>query len=195
METTTTKKGQSNSLAVPGSALAAPLPAASEVVLRTYWIGALPGLPVEHADIGGIHFPKIQEHVIVTANGETRRIPKIGALVRLSREDIEFLIQRLPRTIVRFAAGEHGDDATQRRGIDAVVGEQRRRRGLLITIPTPEEIEKRRQLGMPTHAYYREPGDEPVANYLFAALASDQQNPERGSYYPDPLSKTGMRWE
>jgi hypothetical protein len=194
----TPKKGQSDALAVPGSALAAPLPPASELTFRTYWIGALPGLPVEHADIGGIHFPKLQEHVIRTPDGDTRRVPKIGSLVKLTRDDIAFLAERLPRTIVRFAGSEQDAEAVARpqgSGIDSVVGEQsRRRRGLLITVPTPKEIAQRRAAGLPTHAYHREPLDEPVANYLFAAEVQDQDHPSRGEYYPEPLSKTGIRW-
>lgn len=158
-----------------------------------YWIGGLPGLPVENVAIGGETFPKMEERVIVTGT-ETHRSGVIGALVRLTPEKVKRIREALPRTIIRFteAKGVFARGTGER--VDVVMGEPTRRKGFPITIRPEAECIERAKNNFGVDAYEARPHDEPAADYLFAALCVDQSRPTRGEYYPDPLSTTGLEW-
>lgn len=182
-----------------------------------YWIGALPGCPVENVHIGGQCFPKMEENLVKGADGhQSARSAVIGALVQLTRENVDRILRDLPRTIVRFRS-ESPEERSDREGlaatighlqaapiepamrqtgvgmkVDVVLGEPRRRKGFLVTIPTAEDVKKRRADGRPTHQYIAQPFDEPCARYLFAKLCEDQSNPTRGGVYPPALEETGL---
>ena len=165
-----------------------------------YWIGALPGMPIEHVEIGGQCFPKMEEHITRGAVGETVRAPVIGALVRLTADNVRRIRDRLPRTVVRWR-DEDADERSDREGlegvgqsVDAVLGEPRRRKGYLITIPTESEIAARRAAGRPANLYQARAGDEPASRYLFAQRCTDQSRPGRGDHYPMPLEATGIEF-
>lgn len=165
-----------------------------------YWIGALPSCPSEHLDLKGIHFPKVQEEVTDGVNGQTNRTPVIGQLILLTAIQVRTMKERLQRTVIRFKR-EAKDEPPRRKdsGVGLSVQEApherfQPRRGSVVTIPTNEEREARRQLGRPDRPYIADPLDEPAANHLFAVLCTDQDRPQRGGQYPEPLSKTGLTW-
>lgn len=160
-----------------------------------YWIGALPDCPVESVDLCGLNFPKVNENLIddPMRTGIKKRVPVIGAIVFITAEKIRALRERLPRTVIRFL-----DEPEQRDepGTGQNVGDvhKRARRGHLITIPTPEEVEARKKAGRSTRQYVPGPNDVPAANYLFAQLCADQQNGSREETYPETLADTGLVW-
>ena len=164
-----------------------------------YWLGALPGLPVENAHFGGRCFPKIEERVGKAADGTSSRSAVIGAVVRLTADSVIKIRDRISRTVVRWRQ-ESSEEAVERmgtgagRGVESVTDEQRRRRGHLVLIPTAAEIAAKRAAGRPANLYQPQAGDEPVSRYLFAALCPDQQQPGRGDHYPEPLEVTGLEW-
>lgn len=158
-----------------------------------YWVGAIPSCPVERVDLAGIDFPKINELIIddPTRTGLKKRVPVIGSIVKLDKEKVEQIRERLKRTIIRFLSGEKENmgGAKDLKDLHKIP-----RRGHLITIPTKEEIEARKKAGKPINKYIPREHDEPAAKYLFAVLCGDQEKPERGDYYPDTLDKTGLVW-
>ena len=171
-----------------------------------YWIGALPGLPVEGAHFGGQCFPKMEERVSKSSDGSTIRSPVIGALVRLTADNVKRIRDRLPRTVVRWREEEPEEredriglaETTSKGGsgksVDAVTGDHQRRRGHLITIPTEAEIAAKRAAGRAANLYLPRAGDEPASRYLFALLCHNQEQPGRGDHYPAPLETTGLEW-
>lgn len=160
-----------------------------------YWVGILPKSPVEGLTCAGISFPKMNERLIPDPSnpGQKRRIPVIGALVKLTREKLELMAARIPRTVVRFLDEE---DVKDEPGTGENLGDlhRRARRGHLITIPSDEDIADRRARGKATQAYVQREGDEPAARFMFAMLCKNQTNPERGEFYPDVLENTGLSW-
>lgn len=160
-----------------------------------YWVGVTPSCPREHIDLAGINFPKVNENLVSDPmrTGNKRRVPVIGAIVMIDEHKIQRMRDKLKRTVIRFL-----DDGGQQEepGTGQNVGDnhQRPRRGQLITIPTPEEIEERRRRGKPTNEYRPHPNDVPAARYMFAQICEDQQKGSRGEYYPDTLETTGLWW-
>lgn len=158
-----------------------------------YWIGALPGLPTEGIDLAGENFPKVTEDVIKDRDGKTVRIPRIGALVRISTDKMKRMRDRLRRTVVRFTndPGQKEEPGTGQNLGDPYI---RPRRGLIITIPTEADLKAREQRGMPARRYVQQKGDEPAARYMFAILCKNQETGERGDSYPDSIEVNGLDW-
>lgn len=182
-----------------GSAFSVDLEQHKAVMSREYWywIGTLPSCPTEGAYAGGECFPKMEEVVLKDGAGGSRRVPVIGALVKWDEDKIHLIRDRLQRTVVRFT--DHGQKkAAEATGTvsDAMGdnGMNLRRKGFLITIPTAEEAQKRRDSGIPAIPYSRQALDEPLARYVFAQLCEDQERPGRGEFYPEPLEVTGLEW-
>lgn len=161
-----------------------------------YWVGVTPSCPVEFIDLAGINFPKVNAALIPDPmrTGRTVRQGKIGSIVRLTEDKIQMMREKLPRTVVRFL---NDDGAKEEPGTGQNIGDvaQRPRRGQLITIPTDADIAQRRKLGKPTRAYTPDLlRDVPAARFMFAVLCDDQDQPERGEHYPEPLEETGLEW-
>lgn len=161
----------------------------------TYWVGVLPKAPIESLDVAGVSFPKMNERIIPDpANpGSKRRVPVIGALVHLTRDKLDLLAERIPNTVIRFLEEE---PVKEEPGTGQNLGDlhQRARRGHLITIPSAEEVQARKERGKATQQYVPRKGDQPAARFMFAVLCKDQDKPERGEFYPDVLEETGLIW-
>ena len=138
-----------------------------------------------------MHFPKLVEQIIRKRDGAQQRIPMIGSVVRLGRDKLMKLRERLQRTVIRFRDPKVADI-----GVGATIAgiEGKPRRGAPVTMPAPGENEKRAKSNMPARTYHRDQMDEPAANYLFAVLCDDQEKGNRGQVYPEPLSVTGIEW-
>lgn len=190
----TAKRGRPAHSRIPGSAL---LPADhvgtpdGEVRRVKYWIGVVPECPLESVDIRGVHFPKVTAQVKPSsrAPGMTDRIPQIGVITELTEEKFLALRERIPRTVIRFIDGPPPTVGTRDLGDEAP-----RRRGHIITIPTPEELEERRRQGRSAREYRRQSGDVGVAKFLFMQLCKDQERGERGGTYPYTLDHSDMVW-
>lgn len=156
-----------------------------------YWIGALPACPSEHLDLVGIHFPKLVEQIIRRKDGGQSRVPLIGSVVRLNKDKIIRMRDRLKRTVIRFRDPKVDDIGV---GSSVESYKHKLRRGDPVTLPAEGENEARRKNNMPANVYTRDPMDEPAANYLFAVLCDDQERGSRGATYPEPLSVTGIEW-
>ena len=160
-----------------------------------YWVGVTPSCPVEHIDLAGINFPKVNELILPDPmrTNQKRRVPVIGSIVWLTQDRLELMEERLRRTVIRFY-----EDGGQKEepGTGQNVGDNhvRPRRGQIITIPTAEEIKQRRERGKPTNEYRPHPNDVPAARYMFAQICEDQERGSRGEYYPETLEKTGLWW-
>jgi hypothetical protein len=160
-----------------------------------YWVGVTPSTPVEHIDLAGICFPKVNELIVPDPmrTNQKKRIPVIGSLVKLSQQDLLRLEERLRRTVIRFY-----DDKGVREevGTGQNVGDNhiRPRRGKLITIQTAEEQQLRAQMNKPVRTYTPSPNDAPAARFVFAQLCEDQEKGTRGSFYPEVLEDAGLEW-
>lgn len=163
-----------------------------------YWVGVTPSCPVEHIDLAGINFPKLNENIIPDPSraGRTQRIPVIGSLVNLTEDKIRLMRDRLPRSIIRFSDNQEAKGVQEEPGTGQNLGDLhlQPRKGFLIRIPTDEYVKERQAAGRATRHYVRKKGDEPVARYMFAVLCADQNNPARGEYYPEVLENTGLEW-
>lgn len=178
-----------------GSALVPDLEKNRAVMRHTmwYWIGALPGSPVEAVVIGGQCFPKIEERIIKASSAADQvRYPVIGSLTPLTKADIERMREALPRTIMRFTGTEQPGHSGVGNTVEGAIGKNRR--GFLITIPRESDVKEMVRQGRAPHTYEQRDGDEPAARYLFAQLCPDQQNPSRGEVYPEPLEQTDLVW-
>lgn len=160
---------------------------------RRYWVGSIPACPSESIDIAGISFPKInaQEIADVSNPGSKKLVPYIGSTPWITREQFNLLLDRLPRTVIRFTEPPRDDEPEAGGLVDAYT---RPRKGQVITIPTKDEIDARRKAGRAVHHYTPGPLDEPAARYLFAKLCDDQKRGSRLGAYPDVLEKTGLEW-
>jgi len=160
-----------------------------------YWVGVMPSCPVESLDLAGINFPKVNEKLIADPlrTHKKKRKPVVGALVWLTETKIRAMIERLPRTIIRFTddPGQHEEPGTGQNIGDVAV---RPRKGHVVTIPTAKDVAARRAKNKAVNTYTPRDGDEPAGRYMFAVLCEDQDNPERGDYYPDPIETTGIEW-
>ena len=160
-----------------------------------YWVGVTPSCPVEHIDLAGINFPKVNELILPDPmrTNQKRRVPVIGSIVWLSRDRLELMEARLRRTVIRFY-----DDGGQKDepGTGQNVGDNhvRPRRGHLITIPSEEQIEQAKKAGRSIRRYVPQANDVPAARFMFAQLCSDQDKGNRGDVYPEPLEVTGLDW-
>jgi hypothetical protein len=161
-----------------------------------YWVGVTPDCPRESIDLAGVNFPKINE-LIIPDPGRTstkKRVPVIGSIVWLTEDKIRKMIERLPRTVVRYTSDE---GAKEEPGTGQNVGDvhERPRKGHLITIPTDAEIEAKRLKGRSVRTYSPDPRrDVPAARFMFAQLCADQENGSRGHTYPDTLETAGIEW-
>lgn len=158
-----------------------------------YWLGLLPECPVKFIDAHGVQFPMVTEDVRRTSDGRTERIPRIGALVKLRRDDILRLRDRLPRTVIRFV-DDKGRNVEPGAGQNMGDPIERPRKGYVITIPRDEDVKARQKAGFSTHPYVQGPNDEPAARYMFAVLCANQERGSRGDSTPDTLEKTGLEW-
>ena len=144
-----------------GSALVPDLEKNRAVIRHTqwYWIGALPGSPVEAVAIAGQCFPKIEEHIIkAKAAAEQVRYPVIGALVPLTKLDIDRMREALPRTIMRFTSKESAASGTGNT-VEHAIGQNRK--GFLVTIPKESDAKEMLKQGRAPRTYEQRDGDEP----------------------------------
>lgn len=160
-----------------------------------YWVGITPSCPVESLDLAGINFPKVNEELILDPlrTNIRQRVPVIGALVTLTKQRVELMRDRLPRTVIRFleSKGKQEEPGTGKNIGDV---HMRPRRGHVITIPSAKEVEQRRADGKPTREYTFHKNDVPAARFMFAVLCANQEKGERGPEYPEPLEITGLEW-
>lgn len=160
-----------------------------------FWLGITQDCPVGAVDIAGVHFPKMQELLTDDPLGgpQRRRIPVIGGLRKITKREIDMLLEAIPRTVVRFT-----DDlpVSEELGTGKNVGDahERARKGHLITIPRKEDIAAREAANRAAHHYTPSPRDVPAARFMFMHLCKDQSKGERGYAYPDTLDKSGIEW-
>ena len=163
-----------------------------------YWVGVLPASPAESIDIAGINFPKLNELVIddPARTGRSKRVPVIGSVVPLDEAKIRLLRERLPRSVVRFLDGGQSEGVVDEPGTGQNLGDLhvRPRKGYMVRIPSDQQLKERRERGRSSRPYVKKSGDEPAARYMFAVLCRNQNKPERGDFYPEPLEKTGLEW-
>jgi hypothetical protein len=161
------------------------------IVETAYWIGAFPACCGEGLDVAGINFPKINEEIRkgIGSGNNTERIPRIGAIARLSQQKVDEIREKLPQCVIRFKEPETATHQT-----DALDYTQPRRNGQPIRIPTEAQIKAARKVGRNLPPYVRRPFDEPAARFLFAVPCTDQNNPTRGEAYPESLEDIDIEW-
>lgn len=160
-----------------------------------YWVGVTPSCPVEHIDICGINFPKVNELIVddPMRTSVKKRVPVIGSVVELTAQKIQMMRERLPRTVIRFLDDQ---GVTNEPGTGQNIGDNhvRPKRGHVITIPTDSEIDERRKKNKGLRTYTPSKNDVPAARFMFAVLCEDQERGSRGDFYPDVLETTGLEW-
>lgn len=164
-----------------------------------YWVGLIASCPVDFVDIAGINFPKANEDLVPDRMrpGKLQRVPKFGTIVPLTQRKMKMLVERLPRTVLRIYEDVDQTGAQEEPGTGKNVGKDphvRPRRGQLITIPSPDEIEAFKKNARSFTTYRPQPIDRPIADFLYAQLCEDQEEGNRGERFPDVLSETGLVW-
>ena len=198
-DTTTTSLPPSLQAPIQGTKLAGsdflPTPQQTATVSRyRYWVGVTPDCPVENLTIGGISWPKINERLIADPRrtGEKRRLPVIGAIVWIDKQRMQVIKRDTPLTVMRLMLPSQSASRHMETISDNV---ERPPSGHVITIPSPQDIEDAHREGRAINHYHHDAEkDVPAARYMFAQLCEDQENPQRGEYYPDTLEKTGFEW-
>ncbi len=177
----------------PGASLVLDLGKLTKGVIGkyAYWIGALPGAPREHLQIGSIDFPKMEEDVRLDKRGKTKRREQIGSIRRLTLNQLQRVEGDVPQQIIRFDAagkspGGPGD------GLEVL--DEPRRKGTPMRVPTNANVEKAIKDKFPLRPYSAEVTDEPAARYVFMQLCADQERPQRSDFYPKSLEATGLEW-
>ena len=156
-----------------------------------YWIGALPGCPREHLDIGSTNFPKMTEDVRRDSRGQTHRRPQIGSIRQLTQVQLQRIQDDLPQCVIRFDTdgpnpGGPGD------GLEVL--DKDRRKGEPMRIPTDKQVEEAKKRDRFVDSYSASVLDEPAARYVFAQLCENQERPQRSDFFPEPLEVTGLEW-
>ena len=149
-----------------------------------YWFGLLPSCPVDPLHIGRATFAKIMEIVQTGPGGETIRNPMIGCCAALTRDEVNTIIETLPRMVIRFRTRRLADEQIDEDGNVQAADEIRV--GHMIRIPSEDEIEFRKANGS-YRPYIPTPDDEPAAAHMFMI-----KQDVRGTEYPAPLSETGL---
>ena len=171
---------------------------------HVYWCGVLPSCPVEWIDAAGINFPKVTEELLPNPGqpGKYRRVPRIGSLVRVDVRRLKALEKALPLKVIRFLSTAEQDEEQRRAEAEATANGRmknlgdvaaRPRRGYPISIPTEDDRKSGEERGR-HRPYVAKPGDEPAARYMFMVRCTDQRNPSRGDFYPEPLEATGLEY-
>lgn len=156
-----------------------------------YWMGALPGCPREHLDIGSTDFPKMTEDVRRDSRGKTHRTPKIGSLRMLTMAQLHRIEDDLRFCIIRFDKADSESPGGPGDGLEVLDND--RRKGRPIRIPSDPAVEKAIKDGRPLRPYSAEATDEPAARYVFMKLC-DQDKPQRSDSYPEPMEVDGLPW-
>lgn len=190
----------------PGASLVPQIKAETghSVLEHVYWCGVLPSCPVEWIDAAGINFPKVTEELMPNPGqpGKFRRVPKIGALVRLDTRRLKALEKALPLKVIRFLSTAEQDEEQRRAEADATANGRmknlgdvaaRPRKGYPISIPNEADRKSGEERGR-WRPYVAKAGDEPAARYMFMVRCTDQRNPSRGDFYPEPLEATGLEY-
>lgn len=162
-----------------------------------YWVGVTQSCPVALIDVAGICFPKLEMEIIDDPMGgaQKKSRPVIGAIVFLTHEKITMLAERLQRTVIRFhEAGPDDGQHEEGTGENFRDPHRRPRRGQLITIPSQQEVQARKDAGRATQQYVPGPNDVPAARFMFAHLCEDQTRGSRGESYPETLETAGLYW-
>jgi len=168
-----------------------------------FWVGCNRQCPTESVDVAGINFPKVTEKLqrVPGQPGKFTRVPRIGSIVALTKQQVLRLIADLPRKIVHVvpdeaaeaaaAAAEAADLAGGRikrpKGDDV----ERPRRGFVRTIPSEAEQKVQQERGRFRPFVHKE-GDRPAAEFLFCVPCENQVEPLPGLAYPSTLSVTGI---
>lgn len=159
------------------------------------WLGVVPECPVEFVTIGGIGFSKQSAQLISVPGSPMKRpLAKVGVVSWRTKDDFERISNKLRHTVIRFKSTGPDDSRSRHRTLDDL-GTIKPREGMLITIPTAEEIRIAIENGTPINPYTPSAMDEPIAKYLFLHVCEDQTNPtRRADFYPPTLDETGLRW-
>lgn len=158
-----------------------------------YWIGLLPECPSGSIDLCGISFPRVNEEVTVDGQGRTRRTPCAGALVKLPREKVAQIGERVSRMVFRFIHGA----ADEPGGAQNMRPQPPRPYAVTLRIPLPAEIaEARRQRFLATHQpYVPRTGDVAAAHYIYLVHIDEVSPAARpiSARLPDPIAVSGIR--
>jgi len=66
-----------------------------------YWVGTIPGGPRQNVSVGGCTFPAITERGSIDPfTGRRNSIPRVGAVVELTAEEVEDVLNRLEYDVV-----------------------------------------------------------------------------------------------
>lgn len=156
-----------------------------KVVAERYWFGLMPDCPVDPIQMGRLTFAKIMEIVDIGPGGETIRNPMLGCCTLVTRDEVEKVINLLPRMILRFQdriiGGNDGIAEDTEQPDREVV-----RVGHLIRIPTDDEIEYHKKNNR-YRPYVPVEEDRPVADFCYMV-----KQDSRGTDYPPPLSESGI---
>lgn len=216
MTTTTPKNSPANKSTTAGASLVPDLKKHTKGVvgLHWYWMGTLPGCPMEQLWIGSVDFPKMTEDVRRDGRGQTKRVAKIGSLRQLTIDQLERIEADLPNCVIRFDVTKEEDEAQRERNRAACDNEETRRlydpvggpgsdldaldvarrKGHPIRIPTDKAIEEAKKVGHMIQTYSASTRDEPAADYIFMELCANQDRPQRSDFYPECIHVTDLEW-
>lgn len=144
-----------------------------------YWLGLRPECPTDQLSVGGIGLLKRSE-VVVRDGHKQVRVPKRGAIMRLSMDQLERFRDRLSRTILRPLRPRESSETW-----------------LHSTILIPNEEERQRYFrarGRHLKPFRPQVGDIALASLCYAKLLNsrDASPMSWDALVPEPLSVTGL---
>jgi hypothetical protein len=154
-----------------------------------YWIGLTSDCPRESIDLAGISFPKVNALVSWIQSGKGILKPQVGCLIRLTRARVRAIAEAVSCRIVRFV----GPAAEPGSGQDVGQGSARRQ-GILLRVPSADEIAEARRKGKRVREIDSRETDVPLASFVYMALLGGERPTPRGEFAvpPDPVAVTGI---
>ena len=135
-----------------------------------YWVGCLPGCPVQNAIVGGISFPRKTQRVGEAGFGTlTARSDQKGAVAYLTAAQVKKVMHGARALVVRKKGG----------------GAKARR--ILLNADPAHFVSDKMNPGQKVREYVRQRGDIPIGCYIYMVPYDDALGPNYQDGWPAPL--------
>lgn len=155
---------------------------------HTFWLGVTVDCPRGQIDVGGLHFPKNEEDIIVNDSGKQVRVPKHGTINKtVTKRHFDELVKVLPRLVIRPNKVRHEDGSGKNTG-DPV----QRAKGRLIKIPSKKMLADAEASGRALKPYVKRPGDRPASEFMYFIHAPTGHRSPDDRY--QTIATVGLEW-
>jgi hypothetical protein len=164
-----------------------------------YWCGCRASLPLWSVDLAGTNFPHRIERVFNDPADPSRTIrePKAGCLVRLAREDVERFAAQVAKRVVRFKNPRDAPPASHVKANQVTPHAPPKVKCELVRLMSAADLDARRRGGHIPVPYHAQPGDRPLADFLYLVRIPHEaeEAPALRSIdelLPPPVSQAGV---